>query len=329
MKAAALLRLKSGKSYLKSKSGSHLVPDFDNPHLLTWLFPHLDPWGIGGFSHASRARPISLKQQLRYLLLLENSPFARDPNFAFVYYNILQKKEISQGVSFKISVGRHADVVKSLLAVDNNELSMLTRKIERDHNYRGSTESEKSMFRLLSQVEMFTPSFPGNTSYKIARRNEIRGLIMSKGCPALFLTLNPSDIDHPLRRLFANDEIDLEADIPGVALDYFQSANKCAKQPDSAALFFDKIISEFIHWHTILRFNRKENGLFGKCVAYYGMVEAQGKGTLHCHMLIWLEGHLSPLDMRERMKIDEGYKCRVIEWLESIIKCELLGSTTR
>lgn len=28
--------------------------------------------------------------------------------------------------------------------------------------------------------------------------------------------------------------------------------------------------------------------------AYYGCVEAQGGGTLHCHMLVWVEGGLNP-----------------------------------
>jgi len=31
-------------------------------------------------------------------------------------------------------------------------------------------------------------------------------------------------------------------------------------------------------------------GLFGEASAYFGMVETQGRGTLHMHILIWLEG---------------------------------------
>ena len=35
-----------------------------------------------------------------------------------------------------------------------------------------------------------------------------------------------------------------------------------------------------------------EGGILGLVKAYYGCVEAQGRGTLHCHMMIWLEGGL-------------------------------------
>ena len=44
----------------------------------------------------------------------------------------------------------------------------------------------------------------------------------------------------------------------------------------------------------ILRYGDPEGGLFGHCSAYYAMVEAQGRGTLHCHMLVWLEENPSP-----------------------------------
>ncbi|KAJ7142799.1 hypothetical protein C8R44DRAFT_541773, partial [Mycena epipterygia] len=64
-------------------------------------------------------------------------------------------------------------------------------------------------------------------------------------------------------------------------------------------------------------------GLFGRCCGYYGMVEAQGRGTLHCHMLVWIEGNPTPERLRERMKSDPAFQGDMFKWLESIIKCEL------
>ena len=56
-------------------------------------------------------------------------------------------------------------------------------------------------------------------------------------------------------------------------------------------LTFDLQIRTFIN--VVICYGRG-SGLFGGCDAYYGMVEAQGRGTLHCHMLVWLTGSLSP-----------------------------------
>ncbi|KAF9524890.1 hypothetical protein CPB83DRAFT_748463, partial [Crepidotus variabilis] len=60
-------------------------------------------------------------------------------------------------------------------------------------------------------------------------------------------------------------------------------------------------------------------GLYGRCKAYFGTVEAQGKETLHLHLLLWLEGHLSPQDLRDKISTSEFYKKKVLKWLESII----------
>ena len=60
-----------------------------------------------------------------------------------------------------------------------------------------------------------------------------------------------------------------------------------------------------------------EGGILGLVKAYYGCVEAQGRGTLHCHMMIWLEGGLNPNEIKERV-IDKGdveFKNRLIQFL--------------
>jgi len=47
MKGLAVERCVRGKPVVLSGKGSRVVPDFNNPSILTWLFPHLDLWGIG------------------------------------------------------------------------------------------------------------------------------------------------------------------------------------------------------------------------------------------------------------------------------------------
>ncbi|TFK78281.1 hypothetical protein K466DRAFT_457902, partial [Polyporus arcularius HHB13444] len=56
MKMRALSHCLDGGTFVTSTAGERFVPDFENPALLTWLFPHLDPWGIGSFHHPHRTR---------------------------------------------------------------------------------------------------------------------------------------------------------------------------------------------------------------------------------------------------------------------------------
>ncbi|KAG1859906.1 hypothetical protein C8R48DRAFT_714127 [Suillus tomentosus] len=55
----------------------------------------------------------------------------------------------------------------------------------------------------------------------------------------------------------------------------------------------------------ILGFNSNDRkaceGVLGTVKAYYGCVEAQGRGTLHCHLMVWLEGGLDPNEIKERI----------------------------
>ncbi|KZP32476.1 hypothetical protein FIBSPDRAFT_907211 [Athelia psychrophila] len=126
----------------------------------------------------------------------------------------------------------------------------------------------------------------------MCRRNEIRSLLKVMGTPALFITLNPSDLTNPLVGVLG-----------GLTVQQWITIF-VAEHPASAARFFHLFMRGFID--IVLGYKREGGGLFGKCTAYYGMVEAQGRGTLHCHMLIWLE---------ELMEQVPGYK--------QMIKCEL------
>ncbi|KAJ7174726.1 hypothetical protein C8R46DRAFT_816152, partial [Mycena filopes] len=65
-----------------------------------------------------------------------------------------------------------------------------------------------------------------------------------------------------------------------------------------------------------------DGGILGVVNAYYGCVEAQGRGTLHCHMLIWVEGRLNPTEIKARAMKDGGdigFQHRLMTFLEDTI----------
>ncbi|KAJ6553470.1 hypothetical protein DFH09DRAFT_924886, partial [Mycena vulgaris] len=70
-------------------------------------------------------------------------------------------------------------------------------------------------------------------------------------------------------------------------------------------------------------------GVFGRVKHYYGVIEAQNRGSLHLHILIWLEGEsaLSLKLIHERALADEAFKKQLFVWLESIIKHDLPSDT--
>ncbi|KIO08029.1 hypothetical protein M404DRAFT_135106, partial [Pisolithus tinctorius Marx 270] len=97
-----------------------------------------------------------------------------------------------------------------------------------------------------------------------------------------------------------------------------------ASHPAAAAKAFDVLIRGFID--IVVKYNNG-CGLFGKCSGYYGTVEAQGRGTLHCHMLLWIEGHPNPECLQSMMMEDDNFESLLFQWLEDVIHCELLGTS--
>ncbi|TFK60575.1 hypothetical protein BDN72DRAFT_747657, partial [Pluteus cervinus] len=71
----------------------------------------------------------------------------------------------------------------------------------------------------------------------------------------------------------------------------------------------------------VLGVGSEEDGLFGKVSGYYGCVEAQGRGTLHCHMLVWLEDSLNPTEIQQLIQegSDPAFGERLISFLDDAI----------
>ncbi|KAJ7359403.1 hypothetical protein DFH08DRAFT_769331 [Mycena albidolilacea] len=79
---------------------------------------------------------------------------------------------------------------------------------------------------------------------------------------------------------------------------------------------------------TFLGFKRAcKHGVFGRVKHYYGVFEAQNRGSLHLHILIWLEGALSPKHLQEKVMADECFKKQLFSWMESVFKHDLPSNT--
>lgn len=72
---------------------------------------------------------------------------------------------------------------------------------------------------------------------------------------------------------------------------------------------------------------RRRPGAFGTISAYISTVEAQGRGTLHLHMLIWLKDAPPASIMQIALK-DERFRARVVDYIHLTIHANIDGKTT-
>ena len=74
---------------------------------------------------------------------------------------------------------------------------------------------------------------------------------------------------------------------------------------------------------TIKTFFKHLVHVFGNVKCYYGVVEAQGRGTLHLHFLVWISGHYSIDEMRERLHTDEVFREQMQDYIAANISAEV------
>ena len=119
--------------------------------------------------------------------------------------------------------------------------------------------------------------------------------------PSFFITINPADMYNPIVKFLGGAEINLNNILLEQVPNYHEQAILVAKNPFVAAKFFNIYMKAFIS--AVLGYEPDERKIEGRILglvkAYYGCVEAQGRGTLHCHMMIWLEGGLNPNEIKE------------------------------
>jgi len=119
-------------------------------------------------------------------------------------------------------------------------------------------------------------------------RNEIWSLLTFKGAPSWFITFSPADNKHPICLYYADKDIYFKPELwPSKEHDLLIASN-----PVAAARFFHFMVQMVIKH--ILGVGAEHPGLYGDTSAYYGTVEQQGRLTLYMHMMLWINGALSP-----------------------------------
>ncbi len=324
--ALAIQEFSKGNPVLAYGHSSTPSSMYDNPQLYPRMFPWLYPYGLGGFGNPRIAKKISRIEHVRHCLLYSDRRFQRDDYFPFIAFNHEQILKSTKG-GYLLAERRNFDsVAERILKVDQDALQRLIDRGKAGLGLSPEGPEEKSCVELLNLVDVVAKHVPGSATERKYLRNEIRSLIIARNVPLFFITFSPVDSKHPLCLYYCGEPIDIldpEIDSPS----HITRLRTISENPVGCAKFFNHVVKSFIR--TILRADPDTagDGLFGPVSSYYGTVEEQGRKTLHLHLLLWLEGSLSPQTIRDRLLAEEGFRADLIGWLESCHKGEYSLST--
>lgn len=326
-KAAALKHMKQGGKAIPIGHDKAPVSEYNDLELLPLLFPTLFCYGTGG-SQSARRRKISLERLGEHFINLHDRRFQEHYSFMFILFNIIQRRIASQKTYLRTKRGDFKTFASRLTSISDHAIDSILKKLETNDYTSAKTPEEKLVYQLMQTVQSVSAHIPGSAAARLEMRNEIRSLIIAQGLPTFFVTINPADVYNPIVTFMSGKEFDLNKMLGSDVPDYMSQRRFVAMNPFAAAKFFRLVMDAFIQ--TLLGTGSGCRGVFGDVKAYYGCVEAQGRGSLHCHMLVWLDGAPDIEQIRQRLLNDKDRKFgdKLLSFLEDCIQNEVFALST-
>ena len=133
----------------------------------------------------------------------------------------------------------------------------------------------------------------------------------------------------PIAQVLAGADIDLDDFCNTAGPDSVDRATNMAGDPYAAAKFFHFMINTILE--VLFGISKKRNGIFvrkegifGRVKSYVGTVEAQGCGSFHLHLLVWLEGAPTASELRQALATDT-FREKVKKFIKDTIRADIDG----
>ncbi|CAF5058209.1 unnamed protein product, partial [Rotaria magnacalcarata] len=178
-----------------------------------------------------------------------------------------------------------------------------------------SSIADQRINTLMKHIRVVGGHVMGSSHSRSALRTKIHSLCFNVGLPSLFVTINPADIHSPVALYFAGVDLDLDKILPETLGTSYERAKTIATHPVATAKFFNCLIKSILKSLVL-------GGILGPTKAYFGTVESQGRGSLHLHLLIWLNHDFTPTQLKQQIQ-NEDFRQKLLAYLEDIVKEDL------
>lgn len=298
--------------------------DMQQRNLFAAAYPVLFPYGIGGMEDA-RPNRVSFKDHIQWALQYYDKRFATHHSFIFVAFGILQKRNTMQSAYLQMCCQD--------FDVDSHSISLLTvadLKQAELQETRKEPISNLAVRLLRKHVVATNGRVMGSDHARAAYQGMIWGTCLFLGGASLWVTINPANIHDPVAQVFAGENIDMDKFSSTLGPDANHRATNIASNPYAAAKYFRFIILTVLDTLFGIKSERgymqSTMGILGQLVAYFGVVEAQGRGSLHLHMLLWLRHSPNSTEMHNLLQSFD-FRDRIRTFIKANIRAHIDGLT--
>ena len=143
---------------------------------------------------------------------------------------------------------------------------------------RHESIDDQGVLALLKNVGRLGCTAPGSDAKKATSLPRLKSIVVERGLPIIFLTINPGERYSPLSLLYTGVEIDANNFIPE-RFPYLERMRSMLANPLAVIDYFHNTVTAIIA--AVI-----EGGMLGEGTHHYGVIEYQGRGTPHIHILV-------------------------------------------
>ncbi|TFK88570.1 hypothetical protein K466DRAFT_488611, partial [Polyporus arcularius HHB13444] len=292
------------------------------PNFFERAFPCLFPFGVGGIEGV-QAVQLSLGEHVQWALQYHDRRFRTHESFPFVAFGIQQRRQALGAARIQMKRRTFDQEVAILSSITT---AALRRATEQEANNQPVTDPAILLLKRL--VHGAAGRVQGTDAGRYKIRAQIWSTCLAFGPPSLWITINPTDIHDPVAQIFAGADINLDDFLAAIGPNADERAKAIADDPYAAARFFHFMVDticETLFQIRVTSYTVKTSmGVLGRAAAYVGAVESQGRGTLHLHMLIWLQDTPRSEQLPEMLRTEE-FRARVVSYIAANLRAYLPG----
>jgi hypothetical protein len=143
---------------------------------------------------------------------------------------------------------------------------------------RHESIDDKGVLALLRSIGRLGCTASGSDAKKATSLPRLKSIVVQRGLPIIFMTMNPGERSSALSLLYAGVEIDVNEFVPE-RFPYLERMRSMLANPLAVIDYFHNTIAAI--FTAVI-----QGGMFGEGVHYYGVIEYQGRGTPHIHILV-------------------------------------------
>ena len=297
---------------------------FSNKYdLFAAAYPILWPYGKGRWDVIGRREKLSYSEYVRWALQYYDRRFRTHHTFPFLAFGIQQKATALCSAKLQM---RRRDFQRDEMSLSRIRIEDLRcAEAEEGAHHVVSNEDVKALER---HVYAVGGRVMGSKNSRSGYRSQIWSMSLKLGPPSLWITINPLDYDDPIAQVFSGERIDMDHFIATAGPGSVERGTNIANDPYAAAKYFHFIIN--VTLETLMGIEKTKchlkssMGVLGMLRGYFGFVEAQGRGSLHTHMLAWL-ADVPNADEMVMLLRNENFRKRIVGYLKANIHADVDG----